>query len=105
MRELFWPLLPCAGSAIVLSVAVRRWKPAWGAVGASLIGAAMLPALAALLCIVVFANAALAPADRCGVDACGMTMMAAMFGLLYAGLGFLVSLACALIVQWLIARR
>ena len=84
-------------AAIVL---IRWLRPTCSARKAIVLSAAPLPALVALLCIALFVMAATTPRENCGVDACGMMMLAATFMFLYA----LAALGIGLLFAWLVCR-
>ena len=66
--------------APVISLAIRLLRPEWLPFKISGISSAILPGIMVALWVVLFASAATAGKERCGVDACGMAMMAATHG-------------------------
>ncbi|WP_025560097.1 hypothetical protein [Sphingomonas sp. UNC305MFCol5.2] len=105
MSALLSAVLVCSISAIGLSFAVRWRRPVWSRLRASLIGAAILPGITIALCIALFVNAATSSPEDCGVDACGMTMMAATYLAAAAVIGFFLSWVAAFGAQSLWGRR
>lgn len=72
---------------------LRRARKHWSGVLIAILSALPLPALIWAICGYVYFDAATASAESCGVDACGMATMAAMFaaaialGIFLFGLG------------------
>ncbi|MEP9357277.1 hypothetical protein [Sphingomonas sp. KR3-1] len=64
---------------ILLGFAVAGARPNWPVWRSSLLSAAILPVPILALCAWLFVSVLLSPAEKCGVDACGMAAMAAMF--------------------------
>ena len=64
-----------------------------------------LPLLGALLCVGLFVNAMLSSPERCGVDACGMAMAFAFFGLGYAAGAFLLGAVAATGIVYSLGRQ
>lgn len=82
-----------APPAIGLAAANRRLLPDWSTLRLNLLSSAPLPALVLAESIWLYVDAGDTPRERCGVDACGMAMLAAsMFGMV-AVAGFLASAA------------
>ncbi|NYT39559.1 hypothetical protein HZY97_02225 [Sphingomonas sp. R-74633] len=67
------------GLSVLFSFAVAGWRPQWPVWRTSLVSAAFLPAPIFVLGMLVVINVLLTPAEKCGVDACGMGAMAGMF--------------------------
>lgn len=100
MTEALWLVAVPVGVAAALAVLFRLTKPAWSRRRSILTAALPLPVLGAAPCIWLFASASLASAEKCGVDACGMAMMFATFGLAYAAAALLFgALVAACIVR------
>jgi hypothetical protein len=96
--------LALLGVVLVLSFVVATHWPDWPLWRMSLFSAAMLPLPVLALCVWVFVDAMLTPAALCGVDACGMAMVAGMFlGAGAIGL-FLVSWAAVFALHALLRR-
>lgn len=70
-----------------------RFRTDWSKRKVVLWSAGPIPAIGAVPCLIVIVNAMTTPAERCGVDACGMAMAAGL-----AMLGFL----AAIFVVWAI---
>ena len=81
---------------VVVTMVVGHRFPGWSAYKVVLLSAAAVPSLIAALAVVLFANAALSPAEKCGVDACGMAMAVAVYLMAAAVAGYL---GCVL-VAW-----
>ena len=75
-------------------------RPDWRSRRVILLSAIPVPAMILLLCVAVFITAALSSKEACGVDACGMAMMAATFVAGYA----LIALGVAVGAAWLVCR-
>lgn len=88
-------------SAVLLIVRGRLWSRRRLILTASM----PLPLLGALLCVGLFVSAMLSPPGRCGVDACGMAMMFATFGLAYAAGAFLLGAAAAAGIVYSLGRQ
>lgn len=101
MTEGVWLVAVPAGVAAALAVLFRLTRPGWSRRRGILTAALPLPVLGAAPCIWLFASASLASAEKCGVDACGMAMVFAMFGLVYAA----VALALGALVAACIIRK
>ncbi|MEH3121039.1 MAG: hypothetical protein PGN16_03520 [Sphingomonas phyllosphaerae] len=97
--DLLWLVgFPAAMAAVLAGVLLMRLGRGWSRRRVILTASVPLPLLGALLCVGVFASAMLASPERCGVDACGMAMAFAIFGLAYAAGAFLLGAAAAGIV-------
>lgn len=105
MSELVLAMLGCPVTAIALTFVLLRFRPAWSRLRTTLVGAAILPGIVIAACALVFFDAATAPPESCGVDACGMAMMAAMAVSSVALIGFLIGWISAFAAQALWARR
>ncbi|WP_159759606.1 hypothetical protein [Sphingomonas sp. 8AM] len=104
--DLLWLVgFPAIFAAVlsVVSVAVRGRR--WSRRRLILTASMPLPSLGALVCVAVFARAVLTPAERCGVDACGMAMMFATSGLAYAAGAFLLGAAAAAGIVYSLGRQ
>lgn len=82
-------------SAVFASLGLHWRKPGWTRLRKTLVGAAIVPGSVFVLCGLVFLRAATSSFRACGVDACGMAMMAASYMAFAAGLTFLLGWACA----------
>lgn len=82
--------------SVILGWVLARWWRGKRLGLVALAAAAPVPVLIAGMCAFVFISAAISPAERCGVDACGMAMMAAMFGFAFAVVLWLLGLLAAL---------
>jgi len=76
----------------MVSILSRRC-PDWPRRRILLIGSLTFPALLALPCIWLLADAMLSTREECGVDACGMAMMFASIGLIVVLVGYVLGLA------------
>lgn len=63
--------------SVLFCFVISGSKPDWPLWRSSLVSAAILPVPILLLCIWLFVSTLLTPAEKCGVDACGMAMLAA----------------------------
>lgn len=104
MSEWMLFLLLCA-AAPLLSLVVRRLRPGWSPLRTSLWAAVPVPGALLLLCAFVYASSALATPEQCGVDACGMAMMAALIVAAFAVVSLIVGWGLALALQYGLARR
>lgn len=66
------------GAAFAGAFLIARAKPAWTSRRVAVLGSLPLPLIGVLLCIWIFADAAMTPASQCGTDACAMAMGFAM---------------------------
>lgn len=98
-------ILFCALSGPLLSLAVRWWKREWSPLKVSAISAAVMPGVLIMLCLLLFVHAATSSAESCGVDACGMAMMAAIYVSAFALAGFVIGWPATFWLQLLLARR
>jgi hypothetical protein len=86
--------------AVALSVAFVRYRSAWSRRRAVLLAALPVPVIVWAFCLILFVKSAIAPAEQCGVDACGMAMAASFFVSIYA----LVACGAGLATAWLVRR-
>lgn len=63
---------------VLFGFAVAGSKPDWPVWRSSLVSAVILPVPVLVFCIWLFVSTLFTPAEKCGVDACGMAMLAAM---------------------------
>ncbi|WP_028966009.1 hypothetical protein [Sphingomonas phyllosphaerae] len=104
--DLLWLVgFPAATAAVLAGVLLVRLGRGWSRRRVILTASMPLPLLGALLCVGVFVSALLASPERCGVDACGMAMMFATFGLAYAAGAFLLGAAAATGIVYSLGRR
>lgn len=101
-------LLAVPVAQLVLSAALgwmlaRNWSGAarWRV---ALAASAPVPLLLLVLSLLLFVQVMLTPADQCGVDACGMAMMAAADGLFVTLILWLLGLLVAALAAWLSRR-
>jgi hypothetical protein len=100
MTEILSFLLVCFVVAALSTIVLLVSKPAWSSGRTTVIAASPVPLLLLAICLYVFVRAAAAPAEKCGLDACGMAMMFATFGAGVALAGFAAGLAaCACVHQ------
>lgn len=100
-------LLAVPVAQLVLSGALgwmlaRNWPG--GGWRVALTASAPVPLLLLLLSLLLFAQVMLTHRDQCGVDACGMAMMAAFYGLIVAVILWLAGLVVAALLVWLSRR-
>jgi hypothetical protein len=85
----------CIFPALLVALALRRWRPGWSRRRQGIWAALPLPAIVFALCLIRFVGVLGTPQDRCRPDACGMEMLAVMaLGTIAVG-GFLLSWAVA----------
>ena len=87
-----------AAVSILLGFFLRKWRSAWSIARTAAISSAPLPALTVGLCVFLFIGAATASREQCGVDACGMMMVATMSTIMMAFAAYVVSLVLTVIV-------
>lgn len=104
--DLLWLVgFPAAVAAVLAGVLLVRLDRGWSRRRVILTASVPLPLLGALSCIGLFVSAMLSPPERCGVDACGMAMMFATFGLAYAAGAFLLGAAATAGIVYSLGRR
>jgi hypothetical protein len=87
--------------ALALATFIADRRPIWRHRKISLLSASPLPSLLAALCLFLIVDAATSSKAECGVDACGMAIMAALFGLAMAVLVYGTSVVItALFLRW-----
>jgi hypothetical protein len=91
--------------AVPMTLILLRWKPTWSIKRRTLWSSLPLPAALLALCALVFANAATASEEDCGVDACGMAMMFAMILSLWALAAFFIGAGISYALQRFEARN
>jgi len=94
-------LLVSPGVGFLLHRRFRTWAR-WRIV---MLGALPIPLVLWAICLALFVEAATASAESCGVDACGMTMMAAMAVAGMTLVVYLVSLPLAAVGAYIAGRR
>lgn len=67
----------------------------WSTRKTVLVAASPVASFVALPCLVLIVVTLLTPPERCGVDACGMTLMFSFFGIGAAILGFVIGMLSA----------
>ncbi|MDH7638491.1 hypothetical protein [Sphingomonas oryzagri] len=91
--------------AVVASVSgycLGRLRPSWSRHRLAMLSALPLPLLGCLSSVVVIVDAANAPRERCGVDACGMATAAGMFGIMLSAVMFVIGYVAVFLSQsWL----
>lgn len=104
--DLLWLVgVPAMVAAVLAGVLLVLRGRGWSRRRLILTASVPLPLLGALLCVALFVSAMLASAERCGVDACGMAMAFAMFGLAYAAGALLLGAAAAAGIVCSLGRR
>ena len=96
---------PAIVAAVLTGVLLLLHGRGWSGRRLVLTASLPLPALGALSCVGLFVHATLSPPERCGVDACGMAAIFAMFGLAYAAGAFLLGAAAAAGIVYLSRRQ
>ena len=91
------------GISTLLALILGRRTP-WSRRRVTWIAAAPIPVLGALLAVAISVDAMTASKERCGVDACGMAMMAAFELLFTAGMAFIFSAIAAHLGYWISKR-
>jgi hypothetical protein len=105
MMSIWLGLLGALGFAVLFGFGLARLRPAWSPARVALVAATPLPMVGGGLCLYIFQSAANTPQDKCGVDACGMAMVAAIYCLTFCVGVFLIGFLCSLIAQRLADRR
>jgi len=82
-------------AAIIVTCLLRRNKGKWSNVRVALIAALPIPLMVWLLCAYIFADATFASKEQCGVDACGMAMAAAVYGVAAGAALYVLGLVCS----------
>ena len=90
--------------AAMLSLLISKYRPQWPGRRALILAAMPIPALVWMLCIILFVWSAFSYKEECGVDACGMTMMASTVVSIYAAFAFGFGIAAAWFVRRLVLR-
>lgn len=94
-------MLICAILPFAVSYGLTKLRPAWRGRTITLLAALPLPSAIWLFCGWIYLTAALASEQECGVDACGMAMMASFFVAVGTAPGFFVGLGAAWLArQW-----
>jgi hypothetical protein len=102
MSEFLWFVGICVAVALISAAILHRLRPAWSLPRTAMLSALPIPAVTTILCAAVFLTAAFSSDEACGVDACGMAMMAAMGVIGYAIVGYLGgAIACVLLLRLL----
>ncbi len=92
MSEVFGFLGGCIVVAALFGAVLHRLRPNWRRWRVAVISALPVPTIALAACLYLFVDAASASPEECGVDACGMVMMAAMVVGGFAIVGFALGL-------------
>ena len=87
--------------AAVVALVLARTLPAWSRRRIVIISPLPLPLVILGVCAFVFGNAAFAPKEECGVDACGMAMAGAMFGAVAAMVLYGIGAVCSAVTAQL----
>lgn len=95
LRDLAILIVVTGTSAIILSLLFAKYRAHWSRRRAALISALPIPAIVWSLCSIVFVRSASASKEDCGVDACGMAMMAAIAVSAYAVFAYGIGIAAA----------
>lgn len=100
-------LLLIAVLALPLSVAfaLGKWRDEYSRRKICFISASIIPVPVALMCGFVIANAMVTPKENCGVDACGMAIVAGLTGLAGAVAFFLAGFAVSFVIVTLLRMR
>jgi hypothetical protein len=98
VTDLLYGLLTFMVVAAALEAVLDRLRPGWPPRRSLTVAASVLPGVLAAICLWLFADAAIGPAEKCGVDACGKAMGVAMMGLLSALAGLAVGVV---VILWL----
>jgi hypothetical protein len=98
-------ILVTGGVAALLSLGLRLLAPRWSMAWTATAAAAVVPALVLAFCAFIFFDASSTGPEQCGVDACGMAIMAAMFIGGLALLAFPIGWAAAICTLRAVARR
>lgn len=91
-------------SAVGLDSLVCVLQPQASRLVTLLVAAGIVPLGFAALSIRLFVDSWLAPPSECGVDACGMAMAFAMFGMAFAIAGFAVGIISVALARRFIRR-
>lgn len=83
--------------AAFLPFFLDRALPRWSKRRIVLLSALLVPALIIGTSVFLFADAALSSREQCGVDACGMMMAAAIYGLIVAAILYFVGMLIAVL--------
>jgi hypothetical protein len=92
-------------ATVLLSFFVRWRRPSWSTLRLSLLAAAILPGLLLALGVLLFVGAAFSSPEACGIDACGMAMLASMYMAVGAGVLWLVGALATFGLHFLLRRR
>ena len=85
------------GISLLSAAMLRRRYPAWARRRILIFAASPIPLILSALMSFVMVRVMMTPASECGVDACGMAMAAAIFGIFAAFIMFLMGMAMAYI--------
>jgi len=91
--------------AAILAGIIGWFRPAWGLRATVATAALPFPALIWTLCLFIYIRASNAPAEKCGVDACGMAMAFSMIIAGYSVITFALGAFLATIVKLWVSRR
>jgi hypothetical protein len=100
LRDLMILIVVAAVPAAGLSFLTAKYRTDWSRRRALLAAALPVPGAVWALCLGIFVSSANASDEQCGVDACGMAMIASLAVGVYAAIAFGLCLA----VAWLTYR-
>ena len=90
--------------AVIASLLISKFRTHWSRRRAVLLAALPVPAIVWILCLYLFVLSASASKEECGVDACGMMIMAATYVSLYALFAYGAGTAAAWLTLKLVNR-
>lgn len=88
-------LVICVVQAAIFGWALTKLVPNWTERRRVFTAAAPVPALVFLLCLILLVRTLLRIGAQCGPDGCGMAIVAALIGMVYAVSGFGLALSVA----------
>lgn len=100
LRDLAILIMATLIPSAALSIIIVKLRPSWSNRRALLSAALPIPSIIWALCLVLFVSSVFATKAQCGVDACGMAMMASTVVAAYALIAFLLGVVMA----WLVRR-
>ena len=89
-----------AAIALVTALILGR-RTSWSEGRVRLVAAIPIPGTAIILAAVIIVGAWTAPAEECGVDACGMAAVGALVLAVAAGVAFVISIVAAHFGYWI----
>jgi hypothetical protein len=103
IEGLFFPV--CAFAAAILSIALRSLKPGWSLRRRVFVAALPIPAVILAFCAYLAISVVTTPRAQCGIDACGMAMMAAM-AVAAGALGvYVIGILAAGLAEWMLRKK